>query len=287
MFLEKAFKTMLVALLTFLACKATNQLSEENGIASITHFGVSYAKLTPDQVEDYDLVIIEPDFYSKAEIDLLKDKGGKILAYITLGEVDSNRWYYPKLQERGFLGKNKNWNSSYLNLEDAETRAIILDQVLQEIVVKGVDGVFMDTIDAVSPYTNNSHLAPYMLELIREIRNRNPDLMLIQNSGLFLLEDSKEYVDGVLIEDIASGYDFENQEYFIKSDKAYHERLSLIQESSEKYDLPFFIIDFAVDTESIEEVKSRLDTLSFPYFISNIQLNQLPSLPSETATRSF
>ncbi len=277
------FKAMMISIITFLACKTTDEIVVGNGIESITHFGVCYAKVTQEDVQGYDLVIIEPDFYSKMEIESLQAKGTKIIAYITLGEIDSNRWYYPKLEERGFLGKNENWNSSFLNLEDSFTRSVILNEVLTEITAKGVDGIFMDTIDAVSPYAKNSHLEPYMLELIREIRNRNPELILIQNSGLFLLEESKDYVDGVLIEDIASGYDFENQEYFIKSVEAYHERSNLVRSYSDKFNLPFFIVDFAIEPSSIKEVESRLDVLNLPYFISNIQLNKLPVL---TTTRS-
>lgn len=287
MFWKISFKTMLIALFTFLSCKATNEVSKEGGLSELTHFGVCYAKVTPEQVAGYELVIIEPDFYTKLEIEALKSNGTKILAYITLGEIDANRWYYPKLQERGFLGTNKNWNSSYLNLEDAVTRSVILNEVLPEVTAKGVDGIFMDTIDAVSPYTERFHLKPYMLELIKEIKTRNPDLLILQNSGLFLLEDSKEFIDGVLIEDIASGYNFEKQEYFIKDSEAYHERLRLIREYSEENKFPFFIVDFAIDTAAIKQVKTRLDSLSTPYFISNIQLNQLPTILPETENKSF
>ncbi|RNC85453.1 MAG: hypothetical protein ED557_01375 [Balneola sp.] len=270
------FKLMLISLVTLVSCKSSIEVTHSENRSPFSAFGVSYAKITPEQVEGYSMVIIESDFYSKAEIAQMKSKGTKVLAYISLGEVDTNRWYYPKLMEGGFLGKNKNWGSSFLNLEDSLTRSILIDQVLPELTKKGVDGIFMDTIDSVSPYTSRSSLASYMVEMIREIRKRNPDLLLVQNAGLFLLEDTSEYIDGVLMEDIASGYNFEQGEYFVKDDISYHERLSLLRSYSTRFDLPFLVLDFAIEAAAINKVQSRLDTLGMPYFISNIELSTLP-----------
>ncbi len=272
-----------ISLLT-IQCNNTSTIST-NPILTKSPFGVCYSKVTPEQVKNYKMVIIEPDFYSKAEISALKATGTTIIAYITLGEVDSNRWYFPLLEERGFLGINENWNSSFLNLEDDITRSIILEKALPEIMIKGVDGIFMDTIDAVSPYTERSNLSPYMLTLIQGIRERYPNKLIIQNAGLFLLEQSKSHIDAVLIEDIASGYDFVNREYFIKDFDAYTKRIDLIKENSQKYNVPFLIIDFAENELAINEIKSRLDTLNFPYFISNIELSRLPIRSDKVANK--
>lgn len=258
---------------------------QKNSILSKTPFGVCYSKVTPDQVKNYKMVVIEPDFYSKAEITSLKATGATIIAYITLGEVDSNRWYFPLLQERGFIGVNENWNSSFLNLEDDETRSIILEKALPEIMIKGVDGIFLDTVDAVSPFTERKELAPYMLTMIQGIRDLYPNKIIIQNAGLFLLEDSRDLIDAVLIEDIASGYDFTRKEYFIKELSAFNDRIKLVRATSENYNVPVLIVDFAESKLAIEEVKTRLDTLNFPYFISNIQLSQLPKRPEQVANK--
>ena len=272
-----------ISLLT-IQCNNTNKISA-NPILTKSPFGVCYSKVTPGQVKNYKMVIIEPDFYSKAEISALKATGTTIIAYITLGEVDSNRWYFPLLEERGFLGINTNWNSSFLNLEDEATRNIILEKALPEIMIKGVDGIFLDTIDAVSPYTEKSHLSPYMLSLIQGIRERYPTKFIIQNAGLFLLEQTKNIIDAVVIEDIASGYDFVNKEYFIKDNDAYTRRIDLVKENSNKHNIPFFIIDFAESDLAINEIKSRLDSLGFPYFISNIELSRLPIIPEQVANK--
>lgn len=267
-----------------LACTNTSEINDKF-ISSKTPFGVCYAKVTPDQVRAYEMVIVEPDFYTKAEVEALKNTGTTILAYITLGEVDKNRWYYPLLEQEGFIGVNENWGSSYLNLEKKEVRSILLDRMLPEVMIKGFDGLFLDTIDAVAPYTERRELEPYMVELIHTIRAQHPGITIIQNAGLFLLDETRSSVDAVLIEDIASGYDFENQKYYIKNKEEFQNRVELVTSTAEEYKTPIFIIDFAELPAEISEIKSRLDTLNFPYFISNIQLSKLPVKPETVANK--
>ncbi len=270
--------------MTILACNNSSVIKNQS-LTSSTPFGVCYAKVSPDQVRNYKMVIIEPDFYSKGEIQALKQNGTKVIAYITLGEVDKNRWYYPKLEQIGFLGTNESWGSSYLNLKEQEVISIILDRVLPEIILKGVDGIFLDTVDAVAPYTERKDLEPNMVALIKEIRARHPEITIIQNAGLFLLDETHTDVDAVLIEDIASGYDFVKKSYYIKDLAQFNERKDLVISTANEYNIPVFILDFSITKPGISEIKSRLDTLGVPYFISDINLTQLPDRPSTVANK--
>lgn len=265
-----------------IACNTYSGIGDYS-ILDKTPFGVCYSKVSPEQVQGYKLVIIEPDFYTKAEIQALKATGTSIIAYTTLGEVDSNRWYFPLLEQQGFLGVNKNWGSSYIDISKKEVQSILLDRVIPEIMGKGVDGLFLDTIDAVAPYGERRDLAPYMVELITKIRTLYPTATVIQNAGLFLLEETRSSLDAVLLEDVASGYSFENEMYYVKNLSDFHERYELVTSTSKKYDIPVFIIDFAESNSGISEIKSRLDTTGTPYFISNIQLSQLPRVPGKVA----
>ena len=266
------------------ACTNTSKITDKT-LLSKTPFGVCYSKVSPDQVRSYELVIVEPDFYTKTEVEALKKTGTTILAYITLGETDSNRWYYPLLEQQGFIGINENWGSAYLDLENEEVRSILLEKMLPEVMIKGFDGLFLDTIDAVAPYTERRGLRSHMVDLIKEIRVHFPDKIIIQNAGLFLLEETRSSIDAVLIEDIASGYDFENQRYYIKNLEEFNERLNLVRNTAIEFNIPIFIVDFAETKADIFEVRSRLDTLNVPYFISNIQLSKLPGKAETVANK--
>lgn len=275
------FSAICIMALLFTQCNNTKQASFS--MTDHTPFGVCYAKVTPEQVQNYRMVIIEPDFYTKEEMDALRATGTKIIAYVTLGEVDANRWYYPRLAEIGFLGKNENWNSFFIDLESTEARRVILTEVLSAITEKGVDGLFLDTVDAVAPTTERAHLQPYMVQLIEGIRQRYPGLTIIQNAGAFLLEETGDDVDAFLTEALASDYDFENKKYRIRSAAEFNDRLEYLNHYSTQSGKPYFIVGFADSDTKRKQIKARLDTLGRPYFISNIGLSELPTEPDLVA----
>lgn len=266
-------------IMTGLLSNCNAQDSAKFVVEKHTPFGVSYVKLTPEQVANYEMVILEPDFYNINEMEALKAAGPKIIAYVTLGEVDPNRWYYSLLEGEGFLGTNPNWNSSYLDLKDENVRRVILKRILPEIMAKKPDGLFLDTVDAVSPVTDRAHLKPFMVELIKEIRNEYPEIVIIQNAGLFLIEETKEHIDAFLTEALTSDYDFASGSYRVRPDDEIQDRLDYINHYVELSGKPYFIIEFAESKEQRQKIESKLDTLDRPYFITNIGLSELPTDP--------
>jgi len=240
----------------------------------IEPFAINYAKVGPSDIEPYKLVIIEPDSYTKREIDSLKESGTKVIGYLSLGEVGPYRWYYPLLEERGFLGKNENWGSFYINLADPISTKILLQKVLPEIMIKGFDGIFLDTVDSVAPYTDRKRMAPDMLNIIRKIDEIYPGAFVIQNAGLFMLDKTAPYIDAVLVEDVATLYDFKDDSYNLRSDKSYRRQVKRIRKHAEQSGKPFMIVDFGVEKELINKIQQRLDTLNTPYFISNIEFDR-------------
>lgn len=259
----------------FFSCGSTGETIVFPDYRVLSPFGASYEKITPGELSEYDLVIVEPSHYNRAEIKELQATGTKVIAYISLGEVNTSRWYFPIFEERGFLGKNANWDSYYINLADPFIYAFFFDEIIPEIMVRNFDGLFLDTVDAVAPYTERSHLQPHMASLIRQIRSAYPDATIIQNAGLFLLDSTSRAVDAVLVEDVATHYDFGSQTYKLKRETAYQQQVNRISELSVKHELPFLIIDFADSASLRTRAVQRLDSLSYPYFINTIGLNNI------------
>ncbi len=133
--------------------------------------------------------------------------------------------------------------------------------------------MFLDTVDDVAPYTDRGYLQPYMAELIKDIHQRFPGMMIIQNAGLFLLNKTRPFIYGDLIEDVASAYNFNDKSYQLSSKKSYSDKVQAIMTYKNKYHLPFFIVDYANNSQLKKEITSRLDSLNIPFFIGNIGLN--------------
>lgn len=244
----------------------------------IVPFGVAYNKLTPGDLDAYKMVIVEPDHYSKLEVDALNSDDVKLLAYVSLSEVDSTRWYFPLMEDYGFLGVNPNWGSCHLDLGRQEVRDILLDKVIPNIMIKGFDGLFFDNIDGVSAFTGRSHLQDELIFLIAEIRKKYPDAFLIQNAGLFLLGDTRSYVDAVIVESVASSYSFDDSTYNLADETIYREKMDMLNQYTDSLDIRFLIIDFINNVVLRHQVEERLQAEGYPYFLSRIELRKLPGL---------
>jgi len=267
----------------FTQCKKPEHTLTNEDIAP---FGVCYSKITPQLAEKYNTVIIEPDLYNKSEIMQIKALGAKVFGYMSVGEVDPFRWYFPKLEKVGFAGKNNNWGSYYIDLSKRESKKILLDEVLPEIAAKGFDGIFLDTVDAVAPYTDRKWMQEDMAEIIQQIKQRFPSLYVIQNAGFFLLDKTHPFVDAVMIENVVSDYDFLKQNYILRDSTAYTARLRLMEMHAIEFDIPFIILDFAPVDSLRDSVAGILDRFHYPYFISTISLDTLPGNP-EGYTNNF
>lgn len=238
---------------------------------------IVYGKVLPEEVKNFRIVVVEPDHYTKEEIDAFHQKGLKVIAYLSLGEVDTNRWYYPYLREENLLlGKNEIWGSWYIRIESSYFQQLLLNKIVPNIMFKGFDGLFFDTVDAVAPYTERSHLAPEMANIICSIHQQYPDAIKIMNSGLFLLPQVYSSISLLAIEDVATSYDFGSGHYRLASDSSFYEKLSLLKQIREKYRLPVLIIDYADSDDLKREVEKRLSGFNAFYYISTVDLQKIP-----------
>lgn len=265
---------LIVSYLFLVNCTSSSKKITQSSVYD--SFGVVYSDINPQQVEGYKLLIVEPYFYSREDIFHFHSKGIKVLAYLSLGEVNESRRYFNEFKSIGFKGKNEDHGSYFIDLSNKKIKDKFLKQIVPELLSFGYDGLFLDTIDAVAPYTTRKEMEPAMVELIRSIKLANPGKILIQNAGLFLLDKTSDYVNAIAVEDVASGYDFQSDQYSIKSTKEFEEKLDTIDELYYRYGIPFLIIDFAETEQDFVKVTSRLQTTNHPYFISNIEFKGLP-----------
>jgi hypothetical protein len=235
-----------------------------------------YSDINPVNVAGYKMLIVEPYFYSREDILEFQSRGIKVIAYLSLGEVNESRRYFREFKSIGLKGKNENHGSYFIDLSNRKIKDKFIKQIVPELFSYGYDGLFLDTIDAVAPYTIRKDMEQDMVELIKGIKLNNPSKILIQNAGLFLLDQTSEYISAVAIEDIASGYNFDKNEYFVKSDEEFQKRIDLIDSMYYEYQIPFLIIDFEPQNNTDDLIRSRLDKAGYPYFISNIAFDGLP-----------
>ncbi|WP_394554617.1 glycosyl hydrolase [Priestia aryabhattai] len=165
-----------------------------------------------DKLKKYDMVIIEPSYYSKSDIKTLKEQGTLVFGYLSTMEI--NNWntriikqtipddYFYKNGKKVFFPK---WDSYLMNISSHHYQKILLGQLKSSIVNKGFDGVFLDTVgDIDNQQMDKNNLVRQQKGIVlfcKSIKNQYPSLLTIQNSGFPTLKDyTIPYIDGVMWE---------------------------------------------------------------------------------------
>ncbi|MBJ2174086.1 endo alpha-1,4 polygalactosaminidase [Aureibaculum sp. A20] len=235
---------------------------------------VCYGKIDHNKIKGYNLLVLEESHYTKEEVDTLKSNNLKVIAYLSLAEINAHSKYYNYLKDYT-LGKNSIWNSFHLDLTSLDLRNR-LHVIIGEILEKGFDGLFLDNIDNVCNFGPNPNFKEYLIELLEEIRNRNEDIFLIQNSGLEIIEKTYMYVNMVALESVITNYNFETKTYGLRKKSETANRLSDLEVLIDKYTLKILLIEYANKSVLYNKTKKLLLKTGHDYFIGNINLQTIP-----------
>lgn len=235
---------------------------------------VCYGRLEPESIKGYDYLIIESQHYDIYEVRRLKLQNEKVFAYVSLGEINENSPYFPLFKDE-VSKKNEIWNSYYLNLESPKT-VESLKRIIRDILAMGYDGMFLDNIDNYGSYGPQSMQKEALIEFLKELKDEFPDRSFIQNAGIDLLDQTSPYVLAVVVESVATDYDFDSKLYRLRDKQQFEERLKNLDSVRKKSKLPFILIEYADSKSLCEAIMKRLKSSGFDLFIGNISLQAIP-----------
>lgn len=265
-------KTIYILLLMAPSMKATiSQIELKNDSVL-----VCYGKLAPEVINGYKYVILEDKHYSKTDINTIKSQNKKVFAYISLGEVNQYADHYEVLKNSA-LGKNKIWNSYYLNLASEKTISVLMT-IVDALFQKGYHGLFLDNIDNFSTFGEQKRQKNELIALLKKMKLAHPKKEFIQNAGLDLVGETYKYVNCIAIESIASDYLFENKTYNLRNAKEYSDGIERLIAINKTYQIPIILIEYADTKKLYDQIKIRIDTTTFDSFIGTIDLQHLPVL---------
>ena len=234
-----------------------------------------YGDLFPDKVTGYDYLILEPAYFSGEDVNTFKANNKKVLAYISLGEVDKGSVHYPQLAQYT-IGRNKIWDSNILDLQNPQTIAVLFELIELYINEKGYNGLFLDNIDNFSIYGPTPHQKPELTAFLKRIRKTFPDIFIIQNAGVEIIADTHDYVDALAIESVATNFDFTTKQYRLRDEISYLNRVEKLKCTEKNYRIPVILIEYA-DTKLLHsQIINRIKKLGWSYFIGRIELQDIP-----------
>ncbi|MED3876869.1 endo alpha-1,4 polygalactosaminidase [Lysinibacillus capsici] len=221
-------KKLLILLLALLIAGSMWMLLAKNSVSSSTSI---QAKLA--DVKDYtyyldkgndaigksmtklDLVIVEPLEMQQKYIVNAQKSGTLVYGYINVMEADKwNTALYQQLKEEDFYRDKQGermyfakWDSFLMDLTSTHYQDILLAEIEQQIVQKGLDGVFLDTVGNINSYLPEDEQKwqnEAMLSFIQQIKKRHPNISVAQNWGFQTLADyTATYVDFIMWEDFS------------------------------------------------------------------------------------
>ena len=271
-FCQVIFLFLILAL--FCGCLSNDSQIEDNNHnnkLNINNFWVYYGSDNIEKVSKYDLVIIEPYNYNKEDIKRLKYLNPKIkvIAYLSIGEVDKERDYFKDCQSI-IIGKNPNWDSYYVDVSSSVWKNIILKEV-DKFINMGFDGIFLDTIDS-AIHTNQKE---DVIRLIKDIRERYPNIIIIQNRGFEVVDKTAPYIDGVLFEDFSTYYDFKEKKAKFWDEESL-EWTDMQAERLKKLDIAVLTLDYVNDDKMAKKCIERAKKYGFiPMVTKDIYLNSV------------
>lgn len=163
------------------------------------------------EMKNYDVVIIEPVYYTRQQVKAIQRAGTKVYGYINSMEADRwNEALYTQMEEKDFFHRHgsrvyyKQWDSYLMNMDEEHYRQVLLNEVTKQVHAKGCDGVFLDTVGNIDDeHENDPEILrtqrTAMAAFMQIIKDKHPKLAFIQNWGFDTLSTvTYPFVDGIM-----------------------------------------------------------------------------------------
>ncbi|MEO2069106.1 MAG: endo alpha-1,4 polygalactosaminidase, partial [Desulfurobacteriaceae bacterium] len=241
---------------------------------------VMYSSLPEEILYLYDWIIVDPDTFplKKIKEKFYMKKHGKLIAYVSIGEVSPTRSYFKQIKKSWMLGKNKVWKSFVLDLRKEDCGNFLIEKVFRPLAEEGYDGFMLDTLDSYRLILKKNEWKKYEeteIEFIKKLRKTFPKKIIIANRPFSILESIKDYIDAVLAESLFYGLD-EKLSYKKMKEKETKWLLEKLNEAK-CLGLPVIVIDY-IPPEKKELRKldaKRIEKLGFIPWVTDKYLQDI------------
>ncbi len=270
--------------LVLLGCLSASAVSSGQAIPWVAYYSDA---APPEAFSAYRIVVL--DSHSHPPLVPLSDRGKTLLAYLSLGEVEEHRPYFPAVKAEGILlHENRAWRGSYfVDLRDPRWTARVIEQLIPDVLHRGFDGLFLDTLDDAADLERSDParyrgMTAAATRLVRTIRLHYPTIKIMMNRAYEILPDVEEYIDIELGESIFADYDFETKRYRLVKRAIYREQVRLLKAAQERRpDLEVFTLDYwdPADTAGVARIYREQRANGFEPYVATLELDRIVREP--------
>jgi endo-alpha-1,4-polygalactosaminidase (GH114 family) len=161
-----------------------------------------------------DLVVVDGEDASAADVVKLKARSAIVLGYLSVGSVESWRSWFPLLKEHR-LEPLGDWDGErYADVSNAELRDALADTIAPSLLRKGFDGLFLDLVDMTEDHPAQ---ADGMYDVVSRIAARvhGAGGLLMAQNGDGVISRYLPLLDAWNREDPTGTYDFAHERYVL------------------------------------------------------------------------
>lgn len=225
-----------------------------------------------DSLSGFHTVVIDAQYFSKAEIDAFRAAGHTVYSYINIGSIETFRDYYSQYKDLA-LGAYENWDEEFwIDVSDSRWQVFLIEELIPSLLEKDVDGFLVDNCDV------------YFLYPTAQILDGLSTVMraLVGTGRAVLINGGDVYLDaycgsGGQWNDVITGINQESVFSKILWDEdafgaASREDREYFQDYIERYaakGADIYLLEYTRDHRLIREIRDYCQRNGFNYYVSD------------------
>lgn len=251
----------------FLIKDSSTSTFEENDYGVFLNADASSLK----QLKNYDLIVIDAQYFTKSDIELLHQNGTKVYTYLNIGSIENFREYYTTY-EKLTIGRYEHWDEEkWVDVADPDWQKF-MKQLSQELFEKGVDGFFIDNCD-VYYYAPRESIFEGLTAILQNIMTFDK-AVIINGGDTYVTEYRERYgaidhiMTGVNQESVWSAIDFDKGTFYEQT-KETRDYYCNYLEACQADGMDVYLLEYTTDKKLIQKIKKYCNEHDFHFYVSN------------------
>jgi hypothetical protein len=216
---RRAIVLLAVTAAAALRCAHVQAASTDPRLSAVKDFAFAIGDHTLDgdiaaRYRGYDLVIVDGQSATPAQVATLRAGGAVVLAYLSVGTIEPFRPWYRRLKPYRLPDKFVEFGEYYARLNSRGFRRQIAGRIAPRILAKGFDGLFLDNTDMVETHGRQKKGLVRLVAALSRLVDTSPGRRyLFAQNGADVIGPTLRFYDGWNREDVTWTYDFNHRDY--------------------------------------------------------------------------
>jgi cysteinyl-tRNA synthetase len=196
-----------------------------------------------------------------------------VLSYMSIGEAESYRWYWPNRSSAWLGGENPKWRGNYGARFWHEDWQKIIFEYTDKIVAAGFDGVYLDKVDQFEEMGHQDEMVEFVSRIAAHAKSQRPDFLIVSQNGDGLIANPafRKAIDAFAREDLLYGEGKDGVRNSAASIRTSVERLKLLAAEGK----PVFVVEYPRDEGQARAATREISEQGFVGLMARRSLDAL------------